>query len=129
MKASRILSAVACLALGWAVTPLLPRSWGVGHLHGLFAGAGLYYVAYVRAAYPRPERAGRPSAGTARRGGLWRTVLARAAVFTAVLAAFLYVVFELYRGFDLRWHLATFAAWVLSEDLAERVRVSGAPMS
>lgn len=124
MKVSRIFPAVLCLALAWAATPLLPRSWGIEHVHGLFAGAALYYVAYVRAAFPRRERARRPFTGTAPRGRLWRTVLARAAVFGAVLAAFLYVVFELYRGFDLRWHLATFAAWVLSEDLAERIRAS-----
>jgi hypothetical protein len=127
MRLSRILPAILCLAVGGAAAPLLPRSWGVGPLHGLFAGAGLYSVAFVRVLFPRRARAAGGSAGTARRGPLWPRVLARAAVFGAVLAAFLYVVFDLYGGFDLRWHLATFAAWMLSEDLVERLRPSRAP--
>lgn len=118
MKRSAIALAVACLALGWAAMPLFPRAWGLEHVHGLFAGAGLYCVAYVRAAFPE----GRGREPAVRPGWLWRVVLARAAVFGAVLAALLYVVFQLYRGFDVRWHLATFAAWALSEDLAERFR-------
>jgi hypothetical protein len=129
MKASGLLPAVVCLTLGWAGAPLLPRSWGVGSLHGLFAGVGLYSVAFVRVAFPRRSRAGRTPCGAGRRGRFWRIALARAAVFGAVLAAFLYVVFELYRGFDLRWHLATFAAWVLSEELVERLRWSRVPTS
>jgi len=120
MKRSAILLALVCLALGWLAMPLLPGAWGLEHVHGLFAGAALYGVAYVRAAFPPRARAGRVPAGGPPFRRFWSVVLARAGVFTAVLAAFLYVVFELYRGFDVRWHLTTFAAWVLAEDLAER---------
>lgn len=124
MKRSAILLALACLALGWSVMPILPRAWGLEHVHGLFAGAALYGVAYARAAFPPKARGGRPSFGRASLGGFWGVVLARAGVFIALLAAFLYVVFDLYRSFDVRWHLTTFAAWVLAEDLAERFRAT-----
>ncbi|HEY7728716.1 MAG TPA: hypothetical protein VID50_09695 [Candidatus Eisenbacteria bacterium] len=127
MNLWRTLPAIVCLALGWGATPLLPRAWGLGPVHGLFAGTALYYVAFVRAPAPRGSPGRRSIPGAAPLRSPWQVALARAAVFGAVLAVLLLVVFELYRGFDVRWHLATFAAWAISEDLAERFHASRAP--
>jgi hypothetical protein len=117
----RILPALVCLAASWAAMPLLPRTWGLSRVHGLFAGAALYYVAYARVAFPARVRGAGPGARFRPAGPRWRVMLARAAVFGAVLGALLYAVFEIYRGLDMRWHLATFAAWVLADDLTERL--------
>jgi len=119
--AGRILPAILCLAAGWAAMPLLPRAWGLTRAQGLFAGVALYSVAYARVAFPARSRGGGPGGGTRFAAApVWALVLGRAALFGAVLAAILYAVFELYRGLDMRWHLATFVAWVLADDLTER---------
>lgn len=117
----RILPALLCLAASWAAMPLLPRAWGQSRVHGLFAGAALYYVAYARVAFPARGRGAGPGGRFRSAGPRWRVVLARGAVFGALLGALLYAVFDLYRGLDMRWHLATFVAWVLADDLTERL--------
>ena len=122
-----IVPGILCLAAGAGFARLLPVDWGEPTLYGPLFGGALFYVAVARAVAAARDRGGAPRFRWLGPGGILPSVLLRSAVFLAVLALFLFAVYDWFRAYDMRWQLVAATAMALSEDLLERRGARGRP--
>jgi hypothetical protein len=126
MRRAWIVVFILSVLAGTAAGSLAPKTWGYASPWGVCVGVALYFVAFRRpvlgerfAGGARGTR-GAPEARWLGPRGVLASALLRASAFLALVLLILYVAYDLLRSSDLRWPLATLAAWSVVDATLER---------